>query len=95
MREYFLKFVDPDIRARAGRWILINIKAPDPDNGITTNAAESLNNRLREFRKKDNPLKTHIIMLKLKVMDDAYVTDIRRAYYSQVKRNTNLSCRKV
>lgn len=84
MRNYFYANIVNDFKARASRWYLEEIGSPNAQDGITTNAAESINNQLKEFRSKKNPIKTHDLIVRMNIAEESLRIDVQKAFFSQV-----------
>ncbi len=64
-----------------GRWHLEEVGIENAVNGITNNAAESMNNIYRNLRSKVKPKPTAELMVELKQLDDRIEMETRRAYH--------------
>jgi len=89
LRTYFQTHIVNDFKTRASRWYLEAINCPNSQHGITTNAAESINNQLREFRCKKNPIKTHDLIVRLNIAEEHLRIDVQKAFFSQVLKCLN------
>jgi len=97
LKQYFDDYLDTDIRNRAGRWYLETINLPNAVQGITNNAAESLNNLYAKLR-NDEPLKPLAkLIVDLHRMDQEFARSIQRAYFDagdyHVKENYRAHCK--
>jgi hypothetical protein len=64
-----------------GRWHLEEVGLENAVNGITNNAAESMNNIYRNLRSKVKPKPTAELMVELKQVDDRIEMETKRAYH--------------
>jgi hypothetical protein len=81
--DYFECRVNNDIIQRAGRWHLEEVGIENAVNGITNNAAESMDNIYRNLRSKVKPKPSAELMVELKQVDDRIHMETTRAYYGQ------------
>ena len=65
-----------------GRWHLEEIGLENAVNGITNNAAESMNNIYRNLRSKVKPKPTAELMVELKALDDRIEMETNRGYHN-------------
>ena len=84
LRTYFTTHIVNDFKTRASRWYLEAINCPNSQQGITTNAAESINNQLKEFRCKKNPIKTYDLIVRLNIAEEHLRIDVQKGFFSQV-----------
>jgi hypothetical protein len=64
-----------------GRWNLEEVGLENAVNGITNNAAKSMNNIYRNLRSKVKPKPTAALMVELKALDDRIEMETTRAYH--------------
>jgi len=65
-----------------GRWHLEEVGLENAVNGITNNAAESMNNIYRNLRSKVKPKPTAELMVELKALDDRIEIETTRGYHN-------------
>jgi hypothetical protein len=97
LKKYFEDYLDTDIKSRAGRWYLESINLPNAVQGITNNAAESLNNLYARLRNEE-PLKPLAkLITDLHRMDTEFARMIQMSYYDagdyHVKENYRAHCK--
>ena len=84
LKAYYMRRMNTDVIERTGAWYLADIGYEEPQNGATTNAAESLNHILGQH-KADPRKSSGELIIDLKVMEDDYAMDCERAFFSQGK----------
>ena len=95
-RNYFHKYVKKAVFENSGRWILESLKIYDPYCGITTNAAESLNNVIKSIQKRKQ-LPVDMINLTLFYLQKYIYTEIQcgRAGFGNFKLKEEYSYAKL
>lgn len=78
--NYYEKNIDDDVRKHAGRWVLTRLNVPNPERGITNNAAESFNKTMATVKEGGENL-MHEATVKLRYIFDVGNNKFDDAFY--------------
>jgi hypothetical protein len=83
VQRYFNKHMYNDIKTKGAAYYLEEIGIENPKDGLTNNAAESLNNKYRKMKISGQASTKAELMVNMKILDDNWHMETVRAYYGE------------